>query len=394
MSVLVGSQASAQENTRVVASGLEFPAGIAFLPDDRMLVTERVGRVRVVEGNRLLAEPLATFATTTAGETGVLGIAVPPDFKSDPAAYVFVTEPDGSSNSIWRVPIDGSAPTRVIEGIPAAGIHNGGGLVFGRDGMLYVSNGEQGDPERASDPQVLGGKVYRFARDGSVPDDGPFDGVPVFAYGLRNPFGIAVDPETGDVWVTENGPSEFDELNHVPRGSNLGWPETSGPGCNDSCIDPVLAYRSIVVPTGITFAPSDIDSEVAGDLFFATYGEGSIHRVRLDPQRDEAVADEIVVRDDAIVPLAWGPDGLYYGTSDSVKVVRFAAGDEHTPTPEAAPTVPESRATSAPGSDADDGGLSPLAVVIALALLGSVTLMRARLNRQTEEAAEPGPQGR
>ncbi|MFP5298961.1 MAG: PQQ-dependent sugar dehydrogenase, partial [Actinomycetota bacterium] len=132
-----------------MVSGLEFPAGIAFLPDGRMLVTERPGRLRVVNDGRLQREPLATFETTLAGETGALGIAVPPDLDADDGVYVFVTEPDGATNSIWRVGLEDGSTERVIEGIPAASFHNGGGLAFGHDGLLYVSNGEQGDEERA-----------------------------------------------------------------------------------------------------------------------------------------------------------------------------------------------------------------------------------------------------
>lgn len=381
--VVIGApQASAAEVVTVV-QGLELPAGIAFLGDGTMLVTERPGRLRLVEDGELLPEPLATFSTTLSGETGALGIAIPPDFDDDPAAYVFVTEPDGATNSIWRVPIDGGSPTRVIEGIPAATIHNGGGLGFGSDGDLYVSNGEQGDAGRAADPDVFGGKVYRYERDGTVPEGGPFPGSPVFAYGLRNPFGLAVDPLTGDIWVTDNGPSGSDEVNRIEAGGDYGWPEVMGSGCDDDCIDPVLTYESTIVPTGIAFAPEDHPSQAAGDLFFAAYGEGAIHQVSLDGSRTEATSDDVIARDDAIVAVAWGPQGLYYSTDDSVKVVRFASSGK---TPEASPAPAEASPPDAgtPAPAADDGGSwSWPVVLVALLLLGTVTVMRQRLDRDT-----------
>lgn len=362
-----------------MVEGLEFPAGIAFLSDDTMVVTERSGRVRLVEDGRLLPEPLAEIPTVTQGETGLLGVAVHPDGGS---IYAFATEPDGSSNSVWRVPLDGGSPERVVEGLPAALYHNGGGVAFGPDDMLYVSNGERHDRGLSQDPQALGGKVYRFAPDGSIPNDNPFGDSPTFALGLRNPFGLTVDPVSGDLWVTENGPESFDEINHIREGENYGWPDVSGPGCDESCIDPVLAYRSIIVPTGITFAERG-----SRDLFFGTFGEGSIHRVRLNEARTEAVADEIVVRDGPIVAVAWGPEGLYYSTPEAVKVVEIAAGDgdrddasDATPSPEdGAPTEDAGVAGSERG-DGDEGLSLPLIVVGAL-LLGGLALLMLRLRR-------------
>lgn len=318
---------------QTVVEGLEFPTGLAFAPDGRMFVNERPGRIRLFSNGRLDPTPIATVPTTEDGETGLLGIALPPDFSSNEVLYVFATTPDGAGNRVWRVPLATGRPEVVIDDLPASLYHNGGGLGFDSDGMLYISNGEQHSDDKAQDPAVLGGKVYRYSAEGEVPGDNPFGDSPAFAIGLRNPYGLAMDPVSGDPFVTENGPSSFDEINHVEAGGNYGWPEISGPSeggepqlAEGAYHDPLLAYEGIIVPTGIAFAGLDAaDKSVRGDLFFASYGEGAIHRVELNEDRTTARSDEIIVADgEPKVAVAWGPDGLYYGTTSAVKTVAFA----------------------------------------------------------------------
>jgi glucose/arabinose dehydrogenase len=160
--------ARAQEapQAETIAADLDFPTGIAFDSSGNMFVNERPGRVIAFRAGRAVAEPLAQIPTTTSGEAGLLGIAVAPDNRS---LYVFVTEPDGATNSVVRVPARGGTPRAVVQGLPASGYHNGGGVAFDRDGMLLVSNGEQHDGARSQDPRALGGKVYRFSPAGGVP---------------------------------------------------------------------------------------------------------------------------------------------------------------------------------------------------------------------------------
>jgi glucose/arabinose dehydrogenase len=350
----------------VVVGGLDLPAGIAF-GFGKMFVTERSGTLRVVENGELLDEPLATFETTIGGETGALGVAVPPG-NQDRGVYVFVTEADGSSNTIWRVPIDGGEPERVIEGIPAFGIHNGGGLAFDDEGSLFVSNGEQGDAEKAQNPQVLGGKVYRFTASGGIPADNPFPGSPTYSYGHRNPFGLAIDPLTGTPWVSENGPSSFDEINRIEKGGNYGWPNVSGPGCDDACIDPVLFFEEVIVPTGIAFASEDAPRSVAGHLFFASYRNGQIYEAELDPDRSSADGDRVIVDDEeSIVALAWGPRGLYYSTDSAVKVVPVGGGS--------GVTDPAGPGTGVRDEESDKGFLG-------LVLVGAVLLLLLSRSRR------------
>jgi glucose/arabinose dehydrogenase len=303
-----------------VVEGLDFPTAIAFTADGRMLVSERAGRLRVVKRGRLEEKPLAEIPTTTDGERGLLGLAVAPDERRDPAVYAFATEPDGDTNRVLRVPLDGGTPRSVVGGIPGGVYHDGGGVAFDAGG-------------RAQDPRVLGGKIYRYTPAGEVPRDNPFGRSPALAIGLRNPFGLAVDPVSKAAFVTENGPSGHDEVNRIAPGGNYGWPEVSGrakggerPQGPGAYRDPLLDFPETIVPAGIAFAhPSNAASGYAGNLFFATYAEGAIHRVRLDRRRTGAASDRVFLRaDEPVVALAWGPRGLYYSTATEVKLLPLA----------------------------------------------------------------------
>ena len=378
--------AVAQEDraARVIVDGLEFPTGIAFSSSGDMYVNERPGRIRVVRDGEVMAEPLATIPTITDGETGLLGIAIPPDEDEHPYVYVFVTDPGGGTNSVQRVPIGGGEPEVVVSDLPAAGYHNGGGLGFDSAGSLYVSNGEQHSSDRAQDPNALGGKVYRFEPDGSIPGSNPF-GSPAnatFALGLRNPYGLAIDPITDVPFVTENGPSSDDEINRIVPAGNYGWPLVQGTDEVDAQAfegeyqPPLLNYPEIVVPTGIAIAGiDDVSPDVAGDLFFGTYGEGTIHKVRLDDRRQGAVSDEVFLDvGEPVIALAWGPGGLYFSTLHDVRFIPLAdrSGGQ--------PTEPPEDVQSA-GSDRGGDPTLSIVVVALLALLAAVTfasLIRSR----------------
>lgn len=306
-----------------------------------MYFNEREGRVyELREGSPRL---IATVETTTAGETGLLGIAV----RKNGDLYVFATEPDGASNRVLR--LDGDRSEVVVSGLPAAVYHNGGGLAFDEDGNLLVSNGEVHEPGSAQDPDQLGGKVYRFTASGSAAQNNPFG--EAIALGLRNPYGMTLDPVTGDAFVTDNGPSSHDEVNRIRVGGNYGWPDVlgfdaeaqpSGPG---TYYDPVTVQEEIVVPTGVAIAdPGNAKPKFSGDLFYGTYGEQTIHHVELNKARDRAVSDRVFIREsEGVVALAWGPKGLYYSTPSAIKLVRLsrpppqigrARAPTMTPTPE------------------------------------------------------------
>jgi glucose/arabinose dehydrogenase len=390
VTIFVSAPAAAQPTppeVRTVVQGSEFVTGIAFTSDGRMVFNERPGRVRIIQDGVLRDEPIAKIETTTDGEAGLLGIAAPEDTKADPGVYVFATAPDGASNRVLRVPLDLADPEVVVEGLPAGLYHNGGGLAFAGDGSLLVSNGEQHESSRAQDPDALGGKVYRFTPTGDVPEDNPFGPSPAYAIGLRNPYGLAVDPVSKEAFATENGPESDDEVNLVVAGGNYGWPEISGPagdGASDGLAgtyeDPLLNYPDIIVPTGIAFAdPREARSPWRGNLFFAAFGQEVIHRVVLDESRTQVVSDEVFVDvGEPIIALAWGPQGLYFSTPEAINVVPIARG--------AGPPDPVIRVGSP--DEGPLGGRNPVVLVVFTAI---VVFVFYRTRRRFADAEHPRP---
>ncbi|MDP9435443.1 MAG: PQQ-dependent sugar dehydrogenase, partial [Actinomycetota bacterium] len=206
----------------VVASGLEVPWGLAFLPGGDALVSEREsGRVlRIPAAGGGPVEVRRLDGVRARGEGGLLGLAVAPD--SPTTVYAYYTS--GEDNRVVRFGLDGGPVVPVLTGIPDGTIHNGGRLAFGPDGNLYVGTGDTGERSLAQDPDSLGGKVLRV-----TPDGGPVEGTRVFSSGHRNVQGLAFD-DAGRLWATEFGQNTYDEVNLVREGDNGGWPEVEGPG--------------------------------------------------------------------------------------------------------------------------------------------------------------------
>lgn len=254
-----------------VATGLEVPWGITFLPDGSALVSERdTGRiVRVSEG---LSTAVGTVdGVTPRGEGGLLGIAHTGDWL-----YAYFTAP--TDNRVVRMTWDGVAlgkPEIVLAGIPKANIHNGGRIIFGPDGMLYVATGDAGDQDSAQDRASLGGKVLRISPTGSVPKDNPFESSPVLSLGHRNVQGLAFDAQNR-LWASEFGQSDVDELNLIKPGSNYGWPACEGACGKESYVDPVVQWKptSIASPSGLA---------ISGDYAYVASLRGqSVWEVPLD----------------------------------------------------------------------------------------------------------------
>jgi aldose sugar dehydrogenase len=211
-----------------VATGLTTPWGIAFLPDGRALVGERdTGRIRLVGTGTNVVVGTVPGAVHD-GEGGLLGLALSPRYASDHLLYAYTTT--ATDNRIVRMTYAGAglgAPAVVLSGIPHGNHHNGGRLAFGPDGMLYATTGETGDAGLAQDRSSLGGKILRMTPDGRPAPGNPFPKSVVWTYGHRNVEGLAFDA-SGQLWATEFGASYRDELNHIVRGGNYGWPMTEG----------------------------------------------------------------------------------------------------------------------------------------------------------------------
>lgn len=239
-----------------IATDLEVPWGIAFLPDGDALVTERdSARVLLLTGPDHEVVEVGTLAEAAPeGEGGLLGIAVSPTYAEDQLVYLYLTT--ATDNRVVRATFDGEAlgePEPILTGIPNGFIHDGGQLAFGPDGYLYVSTGEIGEPERAADPDDLGGKVLRITPDGDPAPGNPTEGSPVWSIGHRNVQGLAFVGER--LWASEFGQETFDELNLVEAGKDYGWPAVEGVGGKgQGYVDPQVTWDTDEAsPSGLAY---------------------------------------------------------------------------------------------------------------------------------------------
>jgi glucose/arabinose dehydrogenase len=298
-----GSGPKGQVDVRVeeVVSGLEVPWGIAFLPNGDMLVTERSGRVRLVQNGQLRPQPIATLKVSSSGEGGLLGIAAHPDFASNRLFYVYYTTQrnDSTVNRVerWRLSQDGFTAVYdrvIIDNIPVAVYHNGGRIRFGPDGMLYVGTGDARNPNSSQDVKSLAGKILRITPDGQVPPDNPFPGNPVYITGIRNTQGFDwIDAST--LWVTDHGPSGelgrsgHDKASVAQAGDNLGWPTIYRCESRQGLVTPSIVWRQALPPGGATIYTGNAIPEWKGSLMIATLRSEHLQRVVFELQSPEQV---------------------------------------------------------------------------------------------------------
>jgi glucose/arabinose dehydrogenase len=253
-----GETAAAELRVGTVTTDLQVPWGLGFLPDGTALVTGRDdGTIRAIAPGA--ASPATTIGTIDdvahGGEGGLLGLAVSPGFADDGLLYLYYTAE--ADNRIATVVLrDGALTdqTVILDGIPKGGIHNGGRMTFGPDGLLYVGTGESGDRPIAQDLGSLGGKILRLSPDGSPAPGNPFPDSPyVYTYGHRNVQGLAFD-DSGRLWASEFGQNTWDELNLITAGGNYGWPDVEGQVARDGFIEPERVWPTQdASPSGIAF---------------------------------------------------------------------------------------------------------------------------------------------
>ncbi|WP_229857936.1 PQQ-dependent sugar dehydrogenase [Streptomyces poonensis] len=251
---------------RTVAEGLDSPWGLAPLPGGGLLVSSRdEGTITLVDEKSGKKTELGEVpGVSPAGEGGLLGIAVSPDYASDHMVYAYFTSE--SDNRVVRMLYDPEkpageqlgAPDTILRGIPKGTNHNGGRLAFGPDKMLYATTGERYEGELAQDKKSLGGKILRMTPEGEPAPGNPFDDSPVYSYGHRNVQGLAWDDEQR-LWASEFGQDTWDELNHIEPGGNYGWPDVEGKEGEKGYVDPVAQWRvADASPSGIAFAEGSV----------------------------------------------------------------------------------------------------------------------------------------
>jgi len=325
-----------------VARGFEHPWGLAFLPDGRMLVTERPGRLRIVDADGRVSAPVPGVPEVWArGQGGLLDVAVDPGFAEVPWIYLSFSEPGegGAGTAVARGQLVDGALREVeviFRQLPKleAGQHFGSRLVFDREGRLYVTTGDRGNwdnPQRLDKGQ---GKIFRIERDGGIPADNPFVGredaiAAIWSYGHRNPQGAALHPGTGKLWQTEHGARGGDELN-VPRpGANYGWPViTLGVNYNGQPIgsgesemagmeQPIHDWTPSIAPSGLAFYTAGRFPAWQGDLFVGALAFQRI--VRLELEGEKVVHEEALLTDlgERIRDVRQGPDGYLYLLTDA-----------------------------------------------------------------------------
>jgi glucose/arabinose dehydrogenase len=306
--------------TTVIATDLEVPWGIAFLPDGDALITERdSGSLLRMEASGQMEE-VQTLPTRGFGEGGSLGLAVSPDYEDDRYVYAYYTT--DRDNRVVRFRL-GEEPEPILTGIPFNTYHDGGRIAFGPDGMLYIATGDAGDPSNAQDRNSLGGKILRLVPDGSIPQDNPYPNSPVYSYGHRNVEGLAWDRE-GRLYASEFGSSLYDEVNLIRPGENYGWPEFEGDGGEEATaagyVNPITTWSTDEAsPSGAEILENGAIPQWEGDLFVAALRGERLWRLELGPDgnvvaRDQLLRDEI----GRIRNVVQAPDGSLWVTTSNL----------------------------------------------------------------------------
>ena len=338
---IVQSQKQAFRTT-VVTDSLEHPWSLAFLPDGRMLVTERPGRLRIIVDGRLQAAPISGVPKVFAkGQGGLLDVVLHPDYASNGWIYFSYAAASlrGGHTAVARARLDGN---RLVDletlfkanNLAGGGVHFGSRLAFGGDGKLYVTVGERGDGDKAQELSSHNGTTVRLNDDGSVPDDNPFlktaGALPeTYSYGHRNPQGMARHPVSGDIWLNEHGPQGGDEVNIVSAGVNYGWPVITygrsyagfaiGEGAEKPGLaQPVLHWTPSIAPSGMAFYTGDKFPAWRGNLFVGSLKFQHLVRVELDGER--VVGQERLLEGafGRVRDVRQGPDGFLYILTDEV----------------------------------------------------------------------------
>jgi glucose/arabinose dehydrogenase len=299
----------------VVASGLEVPWGLAFLPDRSLVVAERPGRLVRIAGGKM--RELAHVRVSRRHEGGLYGIALDPDFATHRRLYVYYTAdtPRGPRNRVerWIVAPDlaSATPEKVIvDGIPSAPYRDGGRIAFGPDGKLYIATGDASRPKLAQDRQSIAGKILRLEPDGSIPHDNPTAGSPIFISGVRDVEAFAWRRD-GKLAIADRG-----EITLAAGAANLGYPTIHGCDSRADMIAPALTWSEDLQPGGAVFYDAGSIAEWRGDLVVATTKSQHLHRIHFDGDR-VVTHDTNLSNHGRLRAAAIGPDHELYVTTSN-----------------------------------------------------------------------------
>jgi glucose/arabinose dehydrogenase len=329
-----------------IVESLEHPWSVAFLPDGRMLITERPGRLRVVSGGKLEPQPIAGLPEVVAqGQGGLFDIVLHPRFGENSLVYFSYNGrgPGGTGTELARAKLAGQRLENVQvlfrqDPKGRSGLHFGGRIVFDRAGYVYLTLGDRGEMPRAQKPDDHAGSVIRLHDDGRVPDDNPFVGKPgwkpeKFDLGHRNQQGAALHPQTGVLWTHEHGPQGGDEVNIIRAGANYGWPVitygvnygigtkigegTAKPGMEQ----PIHYWVPSIAPSGMAFYTGDRFPRWKGNLFVGALRDQMLVRLQLEGTKvvkEERLLKNVLGR---IRDVRAAPDGLIYLLTDETNGV-------------------------------------------------------------------------
>ena len=331
-----------------IAEGLENPWSVAFLPDGRMLVTERRGRLRVVTADGKLSEPVAGLPELVAGgQGGLLDVVLDPGYQKNNIIYLCFSQPKPNANNTAVARgkfVDGALPRldevkTIYEQAPSLSsrLHFGCRLVFGRDGTLFIAQGDRSITEgrmQAQNLDSLIGKIARINSDGSIPKDNPFVGKEgarpeIWSIGHRNIQAAALHPTTGDLWEIEHGTRGGDELNVARKGKDYGWPTiaygieyrggpiTGGIQRKDGMEQPLYYWDPVIGPSGMAFYTGTLFPAWKGNLFVGGHATNDL--VRLELNGEKVVAEERLLSDrkERVRDVRQGPDGALYVLTDA-----------------------------------------------------------------------------
>lgn len=350
---IAGVKTTTAYETKVLSEGLNRPWGIAILPDGRLLITEKGGTLRIATSTGDLSDAITGLpAVNSAGQGGLLGVTIDPDFEGNRMVYWSFSQdtPAGTLTAIGKGRLADDEKTIenaavIYQATPAhkSNLHYGGRLLFDKEGYLFVSTGERSDivtRPLSQDLNAALGKVLRITTEGKAAPGNPFEGrsdarPEIYSYGHRNVQGLAFHPATGDLWENEFGPRGGDEVNLIQPGKNYGWPtityglEYSGDKIGgaiqqqEGLEQPVYYWDPVLSPSGMTFYSGNSIPEWENNLFIA--GLSSVHIARLVIKDNKVVGEERLLTEEAqrFRDVQQGKDGALYAVTDGGRLYRI-----------------------------------------------------------------------